>query len=1243
MAVTPITYIGRLVAQDNDLPTLDTMYDVAYRYTSITASMNAAIPAFYSLNTDSDLTSSSIWSYLEDGNPATTIAADEDFTVEFWMQLEKTGLKQTIIDGARNNNLWIHLGTANKLIFDLGTTSTSHTCASYAFAASTWYHIAFVRSGGTVTYYVNGDALETWTMNVALSIPASIRYGQLWNGVTASRQFYGYLAGVCILRGAKYTAPFAPPMTPAQYEDVTSAPVELFELIGNTVTDRYGHNLTKTDISTSGDATFLGQNTLFFNGTSSVLTTALYCGKAADFTIDWWCKPNSVSNYNNWNTVLEWRSDLTSGRGYYCHIMTRGEYIYSAPSVATSSSGYASGPTSYHGIGGNSWNHYAIVKRGGTCYFYINGVQHAVTYATSNYMWPTLLSVGKCAFTSGYYSGYVAHLRVCCGARWTGNFAVPNNLADYGLNTAQKWDITNSAPSPASLLLLNSLSDSSSGMCTIANNGVILSTAQTKVSASSLYFNGSASISTTTDAAIVAGNDFTLDWWEYRQNGGTLCCLNVYGGGTGYSNLLIAHQSGVLYGSSTGNSWNLFNGAQAFDNSIRNTWTHYALVKSGNTFYCFKNGVQYWTATQATPVTFASNNTGQILIGKHASSSNPDYFQGYIDGFRFSPFARWTASFVPPNSAANYADKQMTFSPGTILECNYSGKAIPVTLPRGAYKLECWGASGGYYQGTSGGRGGYSCGTLTLQDATKLHLYAGGMGEDFENYKRSSAGNVYAGGFNGGGSAKVVYYSGTTTIPSGGGGGTDIRIGTNSLYARVIVAGGGSGATNGNVGYVGGGESGGGYNTSFAGKATAAGTHGAFGVGASSSPSSTNYKHSGTGAGGGWYGGGATSTYSDSDTSLPKQAGGGSGYVYAQASAQNYPSGCLLNSAQYLADGLTKAGSEAIPEINGDTACASQFGHAGYIRVTVLNVPPAIYLRTSAGWKRVRDVCTNQNTSGWTSIIESSADVIRATLASAITAVSPNNVEYVWRKCTRDANTKLLLKFDDGVTDVSGNDVALVSQGVTTSDAQSKFGGKSGYFNGSTAWIDFTVKSVFNPNADWTIDWWEYIETKVTAACIYNQTNGIHNNDRGILLGYQSSSNNEYAYVTDSASGWTIADSKTMGALTTGQWVHRAVVRSGSTYYTFRDGVQQATWTSTKSILSTATLGTIGRYANGIKYYKGYIDEFRISDVARWTSSFTAPATPHTAINIVGYVTSPSPRAYPDGEMASDGFYYERI
>ncbi|MCL2355099.1 MAG: glycine rich domain-containing protein, partial [Oscillospiraceae bacterium] len=44
------------------------------------------------------------------------------------------------------------------------------------------------------------------------------------------------------------------------------------------------------------------------------------------------------------------------------------------------------------------------------------------------------------------------------------------------------------------------------------------------------------------------------------------------------------------------------------------------------------------------------------------------------------------------------------------------------------------------------------------------------------------------GGFNGGGHGGAFSYSEPT---GGGGGASDIRIGTNSLFARVIVAGGG--------------------------------------------------------------------------------------------------------------------------------------------------------------------------------------------------------------------------------------------------------------------------------------------------------------------------------------------------------------------------------------------------------------------------------------------------------------------
>ena len=93
------------------------------------------------------------------------------------------------------------------------------------------------------------------------------------------------------------------------------------------------------------------------------------------------------------------------------------------------------------------------------------------------------------------------------------------------------------------------------------------------------------------------------------------------------------------------------------------------------------------------------------------------------------------------------------------------------TVCRGTHTLTVWGAQGG----NTGGKGGYSTGVVNLNENMKLYIYVGGQG---------STGS--SGGFNGGGT------TGTTSGGSGGGA-SDIRIGTDSLYARVIVAGGGGG------------------------------------------------------------------------------------------------------------------------------------------------------------------------------------------------------------------------------------------------------------------------------------------------------------------------------------------------------------------------------------------------------------------------------------------------------------------
>lgn len=89
-----------------------------------------------------------------------------------------------------------------------------------------------------------------------------------------------------------------------------------------------------------------------------------------------------------------------------------------------------------------------------------------------------------------------------------------------------------------------------------------------------------------------------------------------------------------------------------------------------------------------------------------------------------------------------------------------------------------------------GGAGGFASGVLTLTESTTLYVSVGGQGNKAIKTKSNT---TLAGGFNGGGTGKCGYYNNYCGGGSGGGA-SDIRIGTNSVYARVIVAGGGGAA-----------------------------------------------------------------------------------------------------------------------------------------------------------------------------------------------------------------------------------------------------------------------------------------------------------------------------------------------------------------------------------------------------------------------------------------------------------------
>lgn len=271
---------------------------------------------------------------------------------------------------------------------------------------------------------------------------------------------------------------------------------------------------------------------------------------------------------------------------------------------------------------------------------------------------------------------------------------------------------------------------------------------------------------------------------------------------------------------------------------------------------------------------------------------------------------------------------------GDILNFNYTGAVQSITLPKGIYKLECWGAQGGNGctdNSYTGGKGGYSIGTISLNTKITLYIYVGGRGVSSE---ASGSGAIRAGGFNGGGSGRD--WSSTNHGGSGGAGATDIRINQDSFYARVIVAGGGGGASDDGNGGSGGGVSG----ISTGASAGTATSGSGFGQAAASSYTSGECG----GGGGGWYGG-----YGGGSENIP--GGGGSGYVYISSTASNYPSGCLLNSSYYLSDAKTIAGNNSFVSPTG----SSETGHSGngYCRITVIECKnTALYTRINNSMKK---------------------------------------------------------------------------------------------------------------------------------------------------------------------------------------------------------------------------------------------------------------------------------------------------
>lgn len=220
------------------------------------------------------------------------------------------------------------------------------------------------------------------------------------------------------------------------------------------------------------------------------------------------------------------------------------------------------------------------------------------------------------------------------------------------------------------------------------------------------------------------------------------------------------------------------------------------------------------------------------------------------------------------------------------------------------------------------------------------------------------------------------------------------------------------------------------------------------------------------------------------------------------------------------------------------------------------------------------------------------------------------------------ANVSLLVQASGTVgstsfSDASNNNLTIVNHGSTAiSDVQSKFNGKSIYFNGTSNALTtpHTSENDFLASTPWTIEFWHY-----PIAGRYASAIGDYDGTASAMTMVDVSFSNQAQKFIPSSSAsreWAISTALP----TQNVWQHYALVSTGTEKTLYING------TSVGTALNSGAGPTVNGFghiyigcgdsvsndndpAPTLDYFfNGYIDQYRITNgVARYTADFTPP------------------------------------
>jgi len=213
---------------------------------------------------------------------------------------------------------------------------------------------------------------------------------------------------------------------------------------------------------------------------------------------------------------------------------------------------------------------------------------------------------------------------------------------------------------------------------------------------------------------------------------------------------------------------------------------------------------------------------------------------------------------------------------------------------------------------------------------------------------------------------------------------------------------------------------------------------------------------------------------------------------------------------------------------------------------------------------------------------------------------------------TKTDSTSLLLNFTNaGIYDGTGRNVLETVGDAHVENSVKKYGTGSMQFDGTGDYLEAPNSDLFDiSSGDFTIEAWIY-PTSVSGTQAICAVYNFSSNRRSYIF-YLEDDHIAFIYTTDGQSA-TIVETIGTISISTNEWTHVAVAKSGTSFKSFVNGVEDFSITVSSSFYSNTsdpfTVGVLGATGTLAEYFNGYIDDLRITKgVARYTANFTPPA-----------------------------------